>query len=466
IYLDVRNRILQAFYQSPTRSVSLDDALRAARTPRTDLATAVYQFLVRHGAINFGLVRPLPPTPVAVSAPATSARQRTFVVIGAGMAGLACARQLQHVFSAASVPPPKVIVLEARNRVGGRMYTHPLYTKTRSETHGTVHATGVDLGAKIVTGWEGGNPIKTIVKHQLNLTAYDVTRATRLYDADGAPVPDERDMLCETVFNEILEETVRMRASAEGQGEGLHDVEMGEAGDEEDDDAESEDEFVPTTHLSKTMASQSSSFQRRSTRRAARAAGRQSSGSAMARPHSLGEALERALEQHPRYQDLTDADLRLIHWHIANLEFANATTIDQLSLEHWDQDDEHEFFGPHSMVVGGYGQVPYALAYGAPSSSSSSSASGDAESLVKDKLDVRLNAPVATVEWKRTTRGNLRNGSDAGPNVIVRCRDGTEIDADATIIAVPLGVLKAQAIKFEPELPKAKTEAIARLGFG
>ncbi|KAJ3349743.1 DNA repair protein rad50 [Allomyces javanicus] len=175
-YLDVRNRILQAFYQSPTRSVSLDDALRAAQTPRTDLAMAVYQFLVRHGAINFGLVRPLPPTPVAAQAPTSSSRPRTFVVIGSGMAGLACARQLQHVFSASSAPQPKVIVLEARNRVGGRMYTHPLYTKTRSELHGTVHVTGVDLGAKIVTGWEGGNPIKTIVKHQLNLMAHDVAR--------------------------------------------------------------------------------------------------------------------------------------------------------------------------------------------------------------------------------------------------------------------------------------------------
>ncbi|KNE73118.1 hypothetical protein AMAG_17266 [Allomyces macrogynus ATCC 38327] len=464
-YLDVRNRILQAFFQSPTRSVSLDDALRTARTPRTDLATAVYQFLVRHGAINFGLVRPLPPTPAAANAPTVSARQRTFVVIGAGMAGLACARQLQHVFSAASALPPKVIVLEARNRVGGRMYTHPLYTKTRSESHGTVHATGVDLGAKIVTGWEGGNPVKTIVRHQLNLMAHDVTRATRLYDANGVPVPDERDVLCEAVFNEILEETVRMRVNAEENGRA--DVEMGEAGDEgDDDDAESEDEFVPTTHLSKTMASQSSSsFQRRSTRRAARAAGGQGRGAAAASPpRSLGEALERALEQHPRHQDLTDADLRLIHWHIANLEFANATTIDQLSLEHWDQDDEHEFFGPHSMVVGGYGQVPYALAFGAPSSSPSSS--GHGESLVKDKLDIRLNAPVAMVEWKRTPRDNLRNGSAVGPNVIVRCRDGTEFDADAAIIAVPLGVLKANAIKFEPELPKTKTEAIARLGFG
>ncbi|KNE69129.1 hypothetical protein AMAG_13986 [Allomyces macrogynus ATCC 38327] len=468
-YLDVRNRILQAFYQSPTRTVSLNDALRAARTQRTDLATAVYQFLVRHGAINFGLVRPLPPTPVTAQSSTASARQRTFVVIGAGMAGLACARQLQHVFSASSAPLPKVIVLEARNRVGGRMYTHPLYTKTRSESRGTAHSTGVDLGAKIVTGWEGGNPIKTIVKHQLNLMAHDVTRATRLYDANGVPVPDERDVLCEAVFNEILEETVRMRASAEDSTGSMNDVERGEAGDEDDDaDAETEDEFVPTTHLSKTMLTQSS-YQRRSTRRAARAAGGQGRGTAASSPpRSLGEALERALAQHPRYQNLTDADLRLIHWHIANLEFANATTIDQLSLEHWDQDDEHEFFGPHSMVVGGYGQVPYALAYGAPSSSSSSSSSlcGGDESLVKDKLGIRLNAPVAAVEWKRTPRDNLRNGSAIGPNVIVRCRDGTEIDADAAIIAVPLGVLKAQAIKFQPELPKEKTEAIARLGFG
>lgn len=34
-------------------------------------------------------------------------------------------------------------------------------------------------------------------------------------------------------------------------------------------------------------------------------------------------------------------------WHFANLEFANATPLSNLSLKHWDQDDDFEFTGNH-----------------------------------------------------------------------------------------------------------------------
>lgn len=38
--------------------------------------------------------------------------------------------------------------------------------------------------------------------------------------------------------------------------------------------------------------------------------------------------------------------------------------------------------------------------------------------------------------------------------------------ADAVIVTVPLGVLKANAITFHPPLPEWKTQAINNLGFG
>lgn len=40
-------------------------------------------------------------------------------------------------------------------------------------------------------------------------------------------------------------------------------------------------------------------------------------------------------------------DRRILDWHIANLEYANATWLNNLSLKHWDQDDEFEFAGCH-----------------------------------------------------------------------------------------------------------------------
>jgi polyamine oxidase len=50
--------------------------------------------------------------------------------------------------------------------------------------------------------------------------------------------------------------------------------------------------------------------------------------------------------------------------------------------------------------------------------------------------------------------------------VTVTTEDGTQHSADACIITVPLGVLKANIIKFEPELPTWKSSAIADLGVG
>lgn len=44
--------------------------------------------------------------------------------------------------------------------------------------------------------------------------------------------------------------------------------------------------------------------------------------------------------------------------------------------------------------------------------------------------------------------------------------DGGQIDAARVIVTVPLGVLKANAIEFDPPLPQRKREAIDRLGMG
>ncbi len=43
---------------------------------------------------------------------------------------------------------------------------------------------------------------------------------------------------------------------------------------------------------------------------------------------------------------------RFYNWHLANLEFANAASIGQLSVRTWDQDDPHELSGPHCFLPG------------------------------------------------------------------------------------------------------------------
>ena len=48
----------------------------------------------------------------------------------------------------------------------------------------------------------------------------------------------------------------------------------------------------------------------------------------------------------------------------------------------------------------------------------------------------------------------------------VEASDGRALSAEFVCVTVPLGVLKADTVAFSPPLPRAKAEAIRRLGFG
>ena len=66
-------------------------------------------------------------------------------------------------------------------------------------------------------------------------------------------------------------------------------------------------------------------------------------------------------------------------------------------------------------------------------------------------LDIRLNCPVREIDWT----GGIRVLTDEG-----------QFDADAAIITLPLGVLEAGSVRFEPSLPRAKQEALRGLKMG
>ena len=102
--------------------------------------TRVHAFLERHGYINFGIYKRVAP-------PAPPPTKGKVIIIGAGIAGLTAAQQLKSFGM-------EVVVLEARDRVGGRIATF---------RKGPYIA---DLGAMVVTGL-GGNPI-TVLSKQVN----------------------------------------------------------------------------------------------------------------------------------------------------------------------------------------------------------------------------------------------------------------------------------------------------------
>jgi hypothetical protein len=135
VYLNIRNAILRLWHRNPMVAVTKQEAAGCAKDSRHfALALISYEWLLRNGYINFGCVDVPPQTIFPYSTGRGKfPRQKTVVVIGAGMSGLGCARQLDHLFkhfagefAARREYPPKIIVIEGRRRIGGRVFSHPL----------------------------------------------------------------------------------------------------------------------------------------------------------------------------------------------------------------------------------------------------------------------------------------------------------------------------------------------------
>jgi monoamine oxidase/CRP-like cAMP-binding protein len=142
---------------------------------------------------------------------------------------------------------------------------------------------------------------------------------------------------------------------------------------------------------------------------------------------SLGEAVRQILAA----RKLSCEDEQAVRYHLnVILREDVGEDADKLSLKFWE--DGYLVYGyGDSTLHQGYQSVVDALAEG---------------------LDVRLRHVVERIDT-------------SGRPVRVTTGQG-DFEADKVLVTVPLGVLKAAAVRFEPPLPEAKRSAIARLGFG
>ncbi|KAI3809954.1 hypothetical protein L1987_19558 [Smallanthus sonchifolius] len=341
-YIVVRNHILSRWRANVQAWLSKGQIKETVSNEYGQLIHSAYDFCLFNGYINFGVS---PPFKAQMPEEAT---EGSVIIIGAGLAGLAAARQLLAFGF-------KVIVLEGRNRPGGRVYTQKMGEKG--------NYAAVDLGGSVITGIHA-NPLGVLAR-QLSIPLHKVRDKCPLYDPEGRPVGDEIDSKVEFIFNRLLDKVTEFRQI---MGQSAADI-------------------------------------------------------------SLGSVLEKLRQLYT--VATAPEEKQLLDWHFANLEYANAGCLSQLSAAYWDQDDPYEMGGDHCFLAGGNWRLIESLCDGVP---------------------IFYEKTVQTVRY-----------SNEGVEVI--SGDQT-YQADMVLCTVPLGVLKKRTIKFIPELPERKLEAIDKLGFG
>ena len=485
-YLNIRNGILRLWTRNPMIRVARDEAIGCGKDARWfDAANICYDWLVRRGYINYGCVNHQDPAEDSKNNRQSKRTRRTIAVIGAGMAGLGCARQLEGLvsqfedrFHEMGEDPPRVIVLEGRDRIGGRVYSRAFKSKPSYPTlsYGSRHT--AEMGGMIITGFDRGNPLNIIVRGQLALPYHALKPDATIYDATGRPVDVNRDLLAEKLFNYILDRVSEYKfkipapptadgdkdlldAGKDVSGEGfktIAEIEESASGAPQSATSDkasrrievqmvpvSSDKITGRAHLELGIpAVHTAAYKAREIGWLLRPGvgiecDLDLEAATRSKDATLGSVFDAAIRQYMRIVDFTPLDLRLLNWHIANLEYSNAIPYEKLSLGGWDLDAGNEWEGKHTMVTGGYQQVPRGLLN------------------CPQPLNVRKKSVVRRIVY------NLENTDKPSK---IECNDGEIIEADYIVSTIPLGVLKQQQIQFEPALPDWKLGAIRRIGFG
>ena len=89
-----------------------------------------------------------------------------------------------------------------------------------------------------------------------------------------------------------------------------------------------------------------------------------------------------------------------------------------------------------------------------------------AESLSDSEVLLSQAVTQISVPQDAATQAAVPKNAPGSPSVLVKASQGQTFEGSHVIVTVPLGVLKAGTITFDPPLPAAKQDAIRRIGFG
>ena len=369
------------------------------------------------------------------------------IVIGAGCAGLACAKEfLQRGFN--------VIVLEARTRPGGRLKTIPLRltkvanstdrpapTKTRRKLHplsqqctianssSSLHnnVCPIDVGGAFIHGIDG-NPIHEVCQKIGISTSRPLNGEDCLlmeYHNSGWPVNAEIDYKVQKRFNHVLDQAFRMsrqiatstfgEGNQEEQNHGIssttgatseettieHPIEAKEHNvtqvptqqDVTVVKLESEDAILPVPEWADANTSFGTIFE-------------YVAADGQSIDISSTSCTFKCL-RNGNYPD-NSIEASLFGWHVMNLEMSCGTTFDKLGLT-WNDDEAYGYGGDHVLLKEGFGSLIEGL---------------------KDGVDIRYCTEVTGI---RIVEGSDEEELSLGPQDEVI--DGIKLDSKAKIIA-------------------------------
>lgn len=187
-YIVVRNHILAFWRENVNVWLEQETVMENIRVAHSHLVASAYRFLLNHGYINFGVA------PAIKGRLPAERKKAKVVIVGAGLAGLGAARHLM-------ASGHEVVVLEGRQRPGGRVYTKRMEVDN-------VHASA-DLGGSVVTGMHG-NPLGVLAR-QMNWPLHKIEDLCPIYQPNGQPAVDDVDKKVEAQFNRLLDTCSKWR---------------------------------------------------------------------------------------------------------------------------------------------------------------------------------------------------------------------------------------------------------------
>ncbi len=306
--------------------------------PKGDIMDKLRRRLVAGGAglgASPGLVGAWLSAPAA-HAQSAPGRRSSVLVVGAGIAGLTAARRLAQAGHT-------VTVLEARNRIGGRVWTD------------VNEGVPMDVGAGWIHGPDGGNPITALAQQAGAATYPTRDESVQVFDAAGQDVTAKQFSDGSAKVNALRTAVATAMAAA-----------------------------VPDKSFAAALTD--------------------------ADPTALTDPFS-------------------VYLLNTSLEFDTGGWLEALSARNYFNGDK--FPGKDVLFPSGYKAIPQLLAKG---------------------LDIRLNSTVTGIAH-----------SDTGVTVTA---GGVSHTADFAVVTLPLGVLKANSVAFDPPLPADKQQAMGRLGVG